>query len=486
MFTQPAEFFTICLTALDPLTTFVYAPICLSAMFGKREIKLSLFDLNNNNCRIRGLNCQHFMNAAQIIADKRDGQEIADERIEFLIQGYTRNEIPDYQMSAFAMAVFFQGMTSEETTTLTKCMIASGERMTWPTGKPKVDKHSTGGVGDKISIPLAPMLASCGVNVPMISGRGLGATGGTLDKLESIRGYRTHLSMDEFRSVVNWNGCSIASASSNLAPADKRLYALRDVTGTVPSIPLITASILSKKVAEGIDSLVLDVKWGSGAFMKTLDKARELAKSLVKVGNQMEVNTTAVITDMNQPLGRMIGNAVEIDESLEILDGRGPDDVRELTLELGSRLLVSAGAIHNPVDARRELEQSIESGRALQKFREMVKSHDGDLNASRDRAPAHVVLSMDEGFVSRINTERIGLAVIEIGGGRKKMGDAIDHSAGIEFLVRLGDKVEKNQPIANLFCSPQVAEYASQLIVNSIGTSPTRVEPPSLIVETVE
>ena len=259
------------------------------------------------------------MNVADLIAQKREGQTLDEKDIKELIEGFTTGDVPDYQMSAFAMAVFFKGMTLEETTCLTKSMIESGETLSWSGNKPSVDKHSTGGIGDKISIPLAPLLACCDVEVPMISGRGLGATGGTLDKLESIPGYRTGLSVSEFASVINWNGCSIASASEKIAPADRKLYALRDVTGTVPSIPLITASILSKKIAEGIDALILDVKWDSGAFMQTLDEARALAKSLVEVGNQLGANTKAIITDMNQPLGRMIGNAVEIDESVDVL-----------------------------------------------------------------------------------------------------------------------------------------------------------------------
>jgi len=425
------------------------------------------------------------MNVAQIIADKRDGKTLEDAQIEYLIDGFANEQIPDYQMAAFAMAVYFRGMTLAETTSLTRSMVDSGERLEWPAGKPKVDKHSTGGVGDKVSIPLAPMLACCGVDVPMISGRGLGATGGTLDKLESIPGYRCDLSLGEFRSVVNWNGCSIASASSNLAPADKRFYALRDVTATVPSIPLITASILSKKVAEGIEALVLDVKWGSGAFMKTLEDARSLAKSLVNVGNQMRVKTTAVITDMNQPLGRMIGNAVEVDESVEILDGKGPDDVIALTMELASRLLVSAGAAADQQSARTDLQRSIDTGEALERLTEMVASQGGDLNANRTRAKSHVVHSLEAGFVTRINAQRIGLAVIEMGGGRKQLGDKIDHSVGMEFLIRIGDKIEIGQPIANLFCGEKVANYAGNLVSNSIGTGPTSIESPELIVETI-
>lgn len=423
------------------------------------------------------------MNTAQIIAAKRDGDELDREQIESLVKGYANEEVPDYQMSAFAMAVYFQGMTPEETEVLTRCMIDSGETLQW-TGKPAVDKHSTGGIGDKISIPLAPMLACCDVQVPMISGRGLGATGGTLDKLESIKGYRCELSNDEFRSVVNWNGCSIASASATLAPADKRLYALRDVTGTIPSIPLITASILSKKVAEGIGSLVLDVKWGSGAFMKTLEQAKELAQSLVRVGNRLGVKTNAVITDMNQPLGRMIGNAVEINESLDVLKGEGPDDVVELTLDLASRLLVAAEVQPDQASAIKQLQQKINTGEALEKFTEMVSSQGGDLDAKRYISQQHVVTADESGFVGRINAERLGLAIIEMGGGRKKLGDVLDHSTGIEFLVRIGDQIEAGQVIANLFCNGDIAAYAGQLVSASVGISPTPVDAPTLIVDT--
>lgn len=422
------------------------------------------------------------MNVAQIIADKRDGETLNETQIESLVKGYAEDQVPDYQMAAFAMAVFFQGMTPEETTTFTRCMVNSGDRLKWPGPKPSVDKHSTGGIGDKISIPLAPLLACCDVEVPMISGRGLGATGGTLDKLESINGYRCEISNDEFRSIVNWNGCSIASASASLAPADKRLYALRDVTATVPSIPLITASILSKKVAEGIDALVLDVKWGSGAFMKTLEQARELAKSLVRVGNQLGVKTSAVITDMNQPLGRMIGNAVEIDESVDVLEGTGPEDVTELTLDLGSRLLVAVGVEPSDESARKRLEDRIRTGAALEKLAEMVKSHGGDLNKPRDVAPKQTVEASESGYVSRVNAERLGLAVIEMGGGRKKIGDQLDHATGIEFLVRIGDKIEKGQPVAHVFCKSKSTQYAVELVGASIGFSQQAVELPELIV----
>ncbi len=425
------------------------------------------------------------MNVADLIAQKRDGQTLDEKDIQTLIEGFTAGDVPDYQMSAFAMAVFFQGMTLEETTCLTKSMIESGQTLKWSGKKPSVDKHSTGGIGDKISIPLAPLLACCDVEVPMISGRGLGATGGTLDKLESIPGYRTDLSVDEFASVINWNGCSIASASEKIAPADRKLYALRDVTGTVPSIPLITASILSKKIAEGIDALILDVKWGSGAFMQTLDEARALAKSLVEVGNQLGAKTKAIITDMNQPLGRMIGNAVEVDESVDVLKGEGPKDVVELTLALGAEVLVLAGAESNFDSAKAALQDKIDSGDGLKRLGEMVKSHHGDLDAVRDRETASDIVADQSGYVSKINTQRIGLAVIEMGGGRKKMGDPINHASGVEFLVRIGDKVEAGQAIGKLFCESSAKEYARELISASVSISDSPVDAQKLIVETV-
>ena len=423
------------------------------------------------------------MNVAQIIADKRDGKSLEDKQIEFVVKGYASNEIPDYQMAAFAMSVYFQGMSEEETTTFTRCMLESGDQMKWPANPPAVDKHSTGGIGDKVSIPLAPLLACCGVVVPMVSGRGLGATGGTLDKLESIHGYRTEMSNDEFRSIVNFCGCSIVSATESLAPADKRLYALRDVTATVPSIPLITASILSKKIAAGNQALVLDVKWGSGAFMKTLDQARELSRSLVNVGNRLGLKTTAVVTDMNQPLGNMIGNAVEVNESVRVLKGDGPADVTELTLELAARLLQQAGVSGSTSAARTTLQDKIDSGDAYQRLVEMVKAHGGDLEADRPLASKQPVLANESGFLSRVNAERLGLAVIEMGGGRKKLGDPIDHSTGIEFLLKIGDPVESGQPIANIFCEGPKTEYVNQLVGAAVGVSPAPVESLPLIAD---
>lgn len=425
------------------------------------------------------------MNVAEIITDKRDGKSLDPERIESLIAAYARDEVPDYQMSAFAMAVFFQGMDVKETVALTRAMLESGDKMTWSNSRTRVDKHSTGGIGDKISIPLAPLLAAAEVDVPMISGRGLGMTGGTLDKLESIKNYQCEMSADEFRYVVNGCGCAIVSASDKLAVADKKLYALRDVTGTIPSIPLITASILSKKLAAGLDALVLDVKWGSGAFMKSVDDARTLAKSLVDVANQFGVKTTALITDMNQPLGKMVGNAVEIDEAIDVLKDDGPKDVVDLTLSLGAEVLVSAGEASSLEDARNRLQGLLKSGEAKKKFEAMVDAQKGMLSTKRRVAVPHPVLASESGYVNRINSDRIGLAVVEMGGGRKQMGDQIDHSVGVELLVRIGDRVEKGQALANVLCESAATGLAKELVAASIGITPVESERPKLIVETI-
>lgn len=421
------------------------------------------------------------MNTAQLIRDKRNGLELTDEQLIALIARFSAGEVPDYQMSAFAMAVFFQGMTQSEVVSLTRAMVDSGEVLTWSDRRPSVDKHSTGGVGDKVSIALAPLLACCDVEVPMISGRGLGTTGGTLDKLESIEGYRTELSADEFRSIVNGCGCSIASATESIAPADRKLYALRDVTATVESIPLITASILSKKIAEGIDCLVLDVKWGSGAFMKTLDQAQTLARSLVAVGGQLGIKVDAVISDMNQPLGKMIGNGVEIDECVDLLQGNGPADLMELTIHLGARLLVGVGRCASIDDAVKLLDDRIVSREALDKLKAMVSLHGGDLDRPRRRGRISPVKASQSGFISRVNTDRLGLAMIEMGGGRKTMGSKIDFECGIEFLVSIGDRIEAGDTIANVFCDSNARTYAVELVGASIGVDAQEVAKPKLI-----
>ncbi len=422
------------------------------------------------------------MNPTQLIAKKRDGGELSAEEVSYFINGHVRGEIPDYQMAALLMAIFLRGLSDRETAALTDSMLRSGVTLEWPDTAPlRVDKHSTGGIGDKVSLPLAPLLACCDVCVPMLSGRGLGPTGGTLDKLEAIAGFRTNLSLDEIRRVTEQVGCVITGTTPELVPGDRQLYTLRDVTATVPSVPLITASIMSKKLAEGLNALVLDVKFGSGAFMKSLEVARELATGMVAVGRRMGVATTALLTDMNQPLGRLAGNAVEVAESLDILRGGGPSDVRELVLELGADVLVSVGSRvveqtsptrqqgTNMVDPRsrvglvstsrekvfERLIRELDSGRALEKFEQMVAAQGGQLDAPRPIAPAHELRCEHTGYVAAIDTEALGWTIIDLGGGRRQITDKIDHSVGLEMLVQIGDSVEHSQPWVRVF-APQV------------------------------
>jgi pyrimidine-nucleoside phosphorylase len=426
------------------------------------------------------------MNVVSLISKKRDGGELTEDEIGSLIAGYVRGDVPDYQMSAWAMAVFLRGMTVGETAALTEHMLHSGVTFEWPDGEsPKVDKHSTGGIGDKVSLPLAPLLACCDLQVPMISGRGLGATGGTLDKLEAIPGFRTNLSTAEFQTVCREVGCVISGATADLVPADRKLYALRDVTGTVPSIPLITASIMSKKLAEGLDALVLDVKHGSGAFMKTLDDARALARSMVDTGKRMGVPTVALLTDMNQPLGRMAGNANEVNESVDALLGKAPADLMEVTLELGAELLVLAKREATTSAARHRLEKAISSGAGLEKFREMVTAQAGSLDAPRPIAPAHDVGSPWAGYVTAIDTERLGYVIINLGGGRKQLGDKLDLSVGLEMLVRLGDKVDAGQPLARVLAQADAVGHVKRDLLAAITVGDNRVAAPKLIVERI-
>jgi pyrimidine-nucleoside phosphorylase len=426
------------------------------------------------------------MNVVTLISRKRDGGELSADEIGSLISGYVRGDVPDYQMSAWAMAVYLRGMTVAETAALTEHMLYSGVTFKWPAGEaPKVDKHSTGGIGDKVSLPLAPLLACCDLQVPMISGRGLGATGGTLDKLEAIPGFRTNLNTAQFQDVCRRVGCVISGATGDLVPADRKLYALRDVTGTVPSIPLITASIMSKKLAEGLDALVLDVKHGTGAFMKTLDDARLLARSMVDTGKRMGVPTTALLTDMNQPLGRMAGNAVEVNESVDALRGEAPSDLMEVTTELGAELLVLAKRESTKEAARKRLGRAIESGAGLEKFREMVAAQGGNLDAPRPVAPIQEVLSWRSGYVDSIDTEQIGRVIIELGGGRKQLGDALDLSVGLEMLVRLGDHIEEGQPLVRLFAEPDSANRVRSELLAAINIGDNRIDGPPLIIETI-
>jgi pyrimidine-nucleoside phosphorylase len=395
------------------------------------------------------------MRVQDIIKKKRDKEALTDEEIIFLVRNYTNGTIPDYQMSAFLMASFLNGLTKEEAATLTFEMMNSGDIVDFGDFDGYlVDKHSTGGVGDKISIPLAPLVASCGAYIPMISGRGLGHTGGTLDKLESIPRFNVNLTMEEFIEMTKKIGVSLIGQTGQITPADKKIYALRDATSTVESIQLITASIMSKKLAEGIKGLVLDVKVGTGAFMKTMEDARELAESMVKIGGQMDRNVTAVITNMNQPLGEMIGNSLEMIESFETLKGRGPKDIKDLTYKLGSEMIKLAGIVETDEEAYALFDKKIESGEAGAKMKEILKAQGGDENTYDDYSLIPVaketfeVKSKNNGYINHFNTEDIGVAAMLLGAGRKTKEDDVDHSVGIKLLKKVGDSVKIGDVVA--------------------------------------
>jgi pyrimidine-nucleoside phosphorylase/thymidine phosphorylase len=406
------------------------------------------------------------MRATDVIARKRDGEELSAEEIAFLIRGVVSGAVPHYQAAAFLMAVRLRGMSSGETVALTRAMLGSGAVMDFgEIAGPKVDKHSTGGVGDKTSIILAPLAAAMGLRVPMVSGRGLGHTGGTLDKLAAIPGMRTDLSAGECREQLDGLGAFMAGQSSDIAPADSILYALRDVTATVDSIPLIASSIMSKKLAEGLDGLVLDVKTGAGAFMKTLEEARELARTLVGIGTAMDVRTVALITDMDQPLGRTVGNALEVKECLSALRNTWPDDLRELTVTLAAWMLNVGDAVGADADVaplggfalnkyQREALEYIERGDAFRKFAELVDAQEGDPEAAFEparlpRAPGtrHIKAS-GEGHVQRLDARAVGTASVLLGAGRSRAEDEIDPAAGIILLKKVGDRVEEGEPLA--------------------------------------
>lgn len=428
------------------------------------------------------------MDVVALIERKRDGAELHASEIQQLIQAYAADQIPDYQMAAFAMATLCRGMNPLETTALTRAMRDSGEQLVWPSGsKPMVDKHSTGGIGDKVSLILAPLLAACGAAVPMISGRGLGATGGTLDKLESFTNFRSDLTTAALQSQVLEIGCAIVSATERLAPADRKLYALRDVTGTVPSIPLITASILAKKLAENLQGLVLDVKVGSGAFMKTLEQARELAGSLVKVATRLGVTTVAWITDMNQPLGSYVGNACEVIEAIEVLKGsRNDSTLTPLVLGLASEALCTAKLAATPAEALPIASRALSQGDAYESFARMIRAQGGNAEQKLELATEHVVTSPKTGWIEYINGETLGRLIIALGGGRKKVGDSIDHSVGLQMHAVLGAKVEKDQPLVTVYSgkplSPEVLALAHAAF--HLGPMPSAVGP--LMIERID
>ena len=427
------------------------------------------------------------MNITRIIQKKRDGEALAAVEISALVEGYVSGAVPDYQVAALAMAICFQGMDDSETTALATALMESGERLDW-TGVDglRADKHSTGGQGDKVSLVLAPLAACCGLQVPMVAGRGLGPTGGTIDKLESIPGFRTGLGAAEIRRITMEVGCVIASQGGEFAPADGKLYALRDVTATVASVPLITASIMSKKLAEGLDALVLDIKWGSGAFMKDRESARSLGAAMTVVGESMGVRTSCLVSDMNQPLGRAVGNANEVREALAALAGEGPADLMEVVYELGARMLTAAGHSEDTVTARATLEGELASGRPLEKFREMARAQGGDAEAELELAPASEVMAARAGCVSAIDGEALGYALIALGGGRRLIEDNVDPGVGLQMRVRLGDRVEEGQPLVDLLSNGRGHDEAFALVGGAISiTDEPPGELPGLILEKV-
>ena len=394
------------------------------------------------------------MRMVDVIDQKRNGGVLSDEQLQFFVDGVVDGSLPDYQISALLMAIYFQGMTDREQTQLTMKMMHSGERLDLSKIPGiKVDKHSTGGVGDKTSLPLAAMVAALGIPVPMISGRGLGHTGGTLDKLEAIPGFQVELSEQDFIKQVAEEKLAIVGATRDVAPADKKIYALRDVTDTVDSIPLIASSIMSKKLASGTDALVIDVKTGAGAFMKTEDSAVKLAKALVAIGKQAGLKCEAVISDMNQPLGSKIGNTLEIEETLDLLKGKGPKDLLELVLELGSRMVVMGQQAASLAEARAKLEQTIADGSALARFKAMIKAQHGDPNVVDDYSlMPHAKYQIEYpaqkgGVIAKLTADEIGMASMLMGGGRQKADDQLDYAVGIELHKKIGDSVQKGESI---------------------------------------
>jgi thymidine phosphorylase len=416
--------------------------------------------------------------AVELIIKKRERFELTTEEIRWLVANYTSGAVADEQMSAMAMAILLNGMNRREIKDLTLAMIDSGERLEFAgLSMPTADKHSTGGVGDKITLPLAPLVASYGVAVPQLSGRGLGHTGGTLDKLEAIPGWQASLSNTELYSQLAEVGAVICAAGSGLAPADRKLYSLRDVTGTVEAIPLIASSIMSKKIAEGTAALVLDVKVGSGAFMKTLDRATELAQTLVQLGQDAGVNTSALLTDMSTPLGLKIGNALEVEESVEVLAGGGPSDVVELTVELAREMLIQAGV--TGVDPS----ENLRNGKAMDKWRQMISAQGGNPDAELPKAKhSHQIVATESGYVSRLDALEVGVASWRLGAGRERKEDAVQFGAGIELNVQIGSKIEAGQPLMTLFTDTEEKfERAIELASGAVEISNSSVAQRKLI-----
>lgn len=432
------------------------------------------------------------MRMVDVIDQKRNGGVLSDEQLQFFVDGVVDGSLPDYQISALLMAIYFQGMTDREQTQLTMKMMHSGERLDLSKIPGiKVDKHSTGGVGDKTSLPLAAMVAALGIPVPMISGRGLGHTGGTLDKLEAIPGFQVELSEQDFIKQVAEEKLAIVGATRDVAPADKKIYALRDVTDTVDSIPLIASSIMSKKLASGTDALVIDVKTGAGAFMKTEDSAVKLAKALVAIGKQAGLKCEAVISDMNQPLGSKIGNTLEIEETLDLLKGKGPKDLLELVLELDSRMVVMGQQAASLAESRAKLEQTIADGSALARFKAMIKAQHGDPNVVDDYSlMPHAKYQIEypaqkDGVIAKLTADEIGMASMLMGGGRQKADDQLDYAVGIELHKKIGDSVQKGESIMTIWSNREDIDDVKELLDQAVAIEES-AQQPTLIHETIE
>lgn len=424
------------------------------------------------------------MRMVDIIEKKRDGHELSTQEINFFIEGYTKGEIPDYQASALAMAIYFQDMNDRERADLTSAMVNSGETIDLSAIHGiKVDKHSTGGVGDTTTLVLAPLVASVGVPVAKMSGRGLGHTGGTIDKLESIKGFHIELTKEQFVELVNKNKVAVIGQSGNLTPADKKLYALRDVTGTVNSIPLIASSIMSKKIAAGADAIVLDVKTGDGAFMKTKKDAEELAHAMVRIGNNVGRKTIAIISDMSQPLGFAIGNALEVKEAIETLQGEGPEDLTELVLTLGSQMIILAKKASTTQEARDMLQEVIDNGKAIEKFKEFLTNQGGDASIVDDvnklpQAKYKIELpAKQSGYISRMIADEIGVASMILGAGRATKEDVIDLAVGLVLHKKVGDKVAEGESIATIYSNRENVEDVKQKLYDNIFIAESAVKP---------
>ncbi len=433
------------------------------------------------------------MTAYEIIAKKRDGKVLSQHEIEYFISAYLNDEIADYQVAALLMAVYFRGMDEEEIAALTRAYIQSGTQIGLSAlpGK-KVDKHSTGGVGDKVSIVLAPLVASLGVTVPMISGRGLGHSGGTLDKLESIPGFKTDIAIEKFHQLLKEHGLGLIGQTKHLVPADKQIYALRDVTATVDCIPLITASIMSKKIAEGIDALVLDVKYGNGAFMKNADQAESLAQQLIKIGKQFDKQVIAILSSMEQPLGYYIGNWLEVRECLHCFAGNGPSDLMEVIHRLSAHMLMLGEVAKNLEEAREKSREAIENGKAFEKFLQIAQAQGGDISFLKtpEKYPGarekSVLKAPHGGYISEMNTYQIGMACGQLGAGRLRTGDSVDPQAGIILFKKIGDSVEEGEQLLEIHTNrPEAVEAVLKRLSDSITIQSEPVKIPPLILKEV-